>query len=68
VLPDGSFVTGGRAGSIIEITRGGTQHPLATGFDQVRGTAYDAAGKRLFVVEHGKTKHVLHILSLADSP
>ncbi|HEX4454110.1 MAG TPA: hypothetical protein VH143_24775 [Kofleriaceae bacterium] len=67
VLPDGSLVTGGRAGSITEVTRGGTQHPLAAGFDQVRGTAYDAAGKRLFVVEHGKAKHVLHILSLADS-
>jgi hypothetical protein len=68
VLPDGSLVTGGRAGAITEVMRGGTQRSIARGFDQVRGTAYDAAGKRLFVVEHGKGKHVLHILSLADSP
>jgi hypothetical protein len=64
VLPDGSFVTGGKAGVVTEVTRSGTQHPLASGFDQIRGTAYDAAGKRLFVVEHGKAKHVLHIVSL----
>jgi hypothetical protein len=67
VLPDGSLVTGGKAGVVTAITRGGTQRPLASGFDQIRGTAFDPAGKRLFVVEHGKTKHVLHILSLADS-
>jgi hypothetical protein len=66
VLPDGSLVTGGRTGTITEVTRAGTQRALASGFDPVRGTAYDAAGKRLFIVEHGKTKHALHILSLAD--
>jgi hypothetical protein len=67
VMPDGSLVTGGRAGSVTEVTRSGTQRQLATGFEQARGTAYDAAGKRLFVVEHGKGKHVLHVISLEDA-
>ena len=43
----------------------GTQSQIATGFEQVRGTAYDSAGHRLFVVEHAKSgPPTLHVLPL----
>ena len=40
-----------------------------TGFEQVRGLAYDPAGRRLFVINHSKTVGVpdkLHILPFAS--
>jgi sugar lactone lactonase YvrE len=64
-LPDGSLVTGGRTGVVTRIAPDGTQSQIASGFEQVRGTAYDAAGHRLFVVEHSKSgHHILHVLPL----
>jgi hypothetical protein len=67
VLPDGSLVTGGKSGAVVRVALDGTQTTLASGFEQVRGTAYDAVGKRLFVVEHSKatSNHKLHIVPLA---
>jgi sugar lactone lactonase YvrE len=64
-LPDGSLVTGGRTGAIVRVAPDGTQSQIATGFEQVRGTAYDSAGHRLFVVEHAKNgPPTLHVLPL----
>ena len=67
VLPDGSLVTGGKAGTVTRIAPDGMKTTIASGFEQVRGIAYDPAGKRLFVVEHSKatSSHKLHILPLA---
>ena len=63
-LPDGSLVTGGKTGAVVRIAPDGTQSQIAAGFEEVRGTAYDPAGHRLFVVEHGKANHTLHVLPL----
>jgi sugar lactone lactonase YvrE len=65
-LPDGSLVTGGKTGAVVRIAPDGTHSEIASGFEQVRGTAYDPAGHRLFVVEHGKAgaNHTLHVLPL----
>ncbi len=66
LLPSGELVTGGKDGSVIEITPAGVVTTIAQGFAHVRGTAYDPAGKRLFVIDHakGSPKHELHIVSL----
>ena len=66
VLPNGDLVTGGKKGEVYRISKRGAVTTIATGYDQVRGTAYDPAKHRLFVVEHGATKHQLHILPLAE--
>lgn len=64
-LPDGSLVTGGRTGTVTRVAPDGTQSQVASGFEQARGIAYDAAGHRLFVVEHSKSgHHILHVLPL----
>jgi hypothetical protein len=69
LLPSGDLLTGSGS-TILRITQTGTVTPLpAAGFEQVRGLAYDAAGKRLFVVNHSLTVGVpdkLHILPFAD--
>jgi sugar lactone lactonase YvrE len=66
VLPDGDLVTGGTKGAVLRITPAGAVSTIAEGFEQVRGTAYDPAGKRLFVVDHSRASshHSLHIVPL----
>lgn len=66
LLPDGSLVTGGKTGTISRIAAGGAVTTVAQGLEQVRGLAYDRAGKRLFVVEHSKatSNHKLRIVPL----
>jgi sugar lactone lactonase YvrE len=65
LLPSGDLVTGGRTGTVYRVTTGGKASELATGFEQVRGTAYDPERKRLFVVEHSKAGPPrLHVLSV----
>jgi len=66
LLPGGDLVTGGKRGAVYRISQAGDVKVIADGFEQVRGTAYDPAGKRLFVVEHSaaSSRHTLHILSL----
>jgi sugar lactone lactonase YvrE len=66
LLPNGDLVTGGKRGAVYRVTPRGDVKVIADGFEQVRGTAYDAAGKRLFVVEHSaaSSHHTLHILPL----
>jgi sugar lactone lactonase YvrE len=64
LLPNGDLVTGGKKGGVYRIAKSGTVSTIASGFEQVRGTAYDAAGKRLFVVEHSasSSRHRLHVV------
>jgi hypothetical protein len=66
LLPDGSLVTGGKTGTISRIAADGKVTTIAQGLEQVRGLAYDRAGKRLFVVEHSKatSNHKLRIVPL----
>ncbi len=66
VLPGGALVTGGKAGAVTELAPDGKVTTLASGFEQVRGTAYDPDGKRLFFIEHSKatSNHKLHVLPL----
>jgi sugar lactone lactonase YvrE len=67
LLPNGDLVTGGKRGEVYRIDPHGGTKTIASGFSQVRGVAYDAAGARLFVVEHGANgHHVLHVLPLAN--
>ena len=54
ILPDGDLLTGGGP-AISRITQAGQVSVLATGFEQVRGLAYDPAGQRLFVIDHSLT-------------
>jgi hypothetical protein len=67
LLPDGELVTGGKRGAVYRIAKTGAVSTIASGFEQVRGTAYDAAKQRLFVVEHSAatSHHKLHVLPLA---
>lgn len=66
LLPGGDLITGGKRGEVYRIGRDGKVATIAKGFEQVRGTAYDATGGRLFVVEHSAatSRHRLHILPL----
>jgi len=66
VLPDGSLVTGGKTGVVTRVAPDGTQTPIASGLAEVRGTAYDPAGHRLFIVDKPKSggTHMLHVLPL----
>jgi DNA-binding beta-propeller fold protein YncE len=52
VGPNGSFFSGSPSGSVYQIGSDGTVQTLAGTFQQPRGTAYDAANKRLFIADH----------------
>lgn len=69
MMPGGDLLTGGGA-QISRITQAGGVTALpGGGFEQVRGLAYDPAGKRLFIVDHSATPgrpDRLHIVALAD--
>jgi hypothetical protein len=69
MLPGGDLLTGGGS-EISRITQAGTVTALpAVGFEQVRGLAYDPAGKRLFIIDHSATPgrpDRLHIVALAE--
>ncbi len=67
--PNGSIFSGGTLGQIYQISSAGTLTVFYGGLRQVRGTAYDAKGKRLFAVDHNGTPmdgkpHRLYILPL----
>jgi hypothetical protein len=54
VMPNGDLLTGGTG--VHRITPTGTVTTILTGeFEQVRGMAYDAANKRLFIIDHSAT-------------
>jgi len=66
LLPTGDLVTGGKGGAIVRIDAKGAVTTIEGSLDEVRGTAYDADGKRLFVVEHNKATHPrLRIVALS---
>lgn len=54
MLPNGDLLTGG-GGEVLRITQSGTVTTLFSGFEQVRGLAYDPALKRLFIIDHSQT-------------
>lgn len=65
--PDGSLFTGSSDGSLYRIEANGDAAVFETGFQQVRGVAYDPTNRRLFVADHDGDEsdgisHVLHIL------
>ncbi|WP_437533212.1 hypothetical protein WME79_06180 [Sorangium sp. So ce726] len=65
--PDGSLFTGSAGGSLYRITSAGVASVVESGFQQVRGVAYDPTNKRVFVADHDPDEsdglsHVMHIL------
>jgi hypothetical protein len=67
-LPGGDLLTGGGP-TISRITQAGQVTALPGSFEQIRGLAYDAAGQRLFAIDHSLTVGLpdkLRILHLAD--
>jgi hypothetical protein len=69
MLPGGDLLTGGGS-EISRVTQAGSVSALpGGGFEQVRGLAYDPAGKRLFIIDHSATPgrpDRLHIMALAN--
>jgi hypothetical protein len=69
MLPGGDLLTGGGP-TISRITQRGEVSTLpGGGFEQIRGLAYDPAGKRLFVIDHSVTVGLpdkLRIVRLAE--
>lgn len=64
---EGTFFTGGKAGSVRLVSENGEVKELSGGFQDVRGVAYDGKNKRLFVADHDRTEadsvtHLLRIL------
>ncbi len=53
-MPDGALLTGGGT-DVLRISPTGEVSAIFTGFEQVRGLAYDAELQRLFLVEHSLT-------------
>jgi sugar lactone lactonase YvrE len=66
LLPNGDLVTGGKRGAVYRITPAGAVTTIASGFEHVRGTAYDADAHRLYVVDHSvvSSRHKLHVVEL----
>lgn len=50
--PDGSLYTGSSDGSVRQVGTDGSVSTFASGYQEVRGVAYDAANRRLFFVDH----------------
>jgi hypothetical protein len=53
IMPNGDLLTGGTG--VHRLTQAGTATTIFTGFDSVRGTAYDPTLKRLFIINHSAT-------------
>lgn len=65
--PDGSVFTGGPAGEVRHVSASGALSTFVSGYQEVRGCAYDAANGRLFFVDHDGdesdgTTHFLQIV------
>ncbi len=65
--PDGSLFTGSAGGNLYHITKDGSASVFESGFQQVRGVAYDPTNQRVFVADHDPDEsdglsHVMHIL------
>jgi hypothetical protein len=66
IMPNGDLLTGG-ATEIQRVTQAGVATTIFSGFEQVRGLAYDPTLRRLFVIEHSATVGVpdkLHVRPL----
>lgn len=50
--PDGSLFTGGSDGDLRQIGADGSVTTLVSGYQEIRGVAYDAENTRLFFVDH----------------
>jgi hypothetical protein len=61
--PDGSIFSGSSTGNVYRIDRAGSVSMFQTGLREVRGVAYDAGERRLFVAEHDpdEVRHALRI-------
>lgn len=66
-LPGGELIVATRAGAVLRVPARGPAIQLAQGFGELRGLAYDAAGARLFLIEHraAAARHLLHVLPAA---
>jgi hypothetical protein len=53
LMPNGDLLTGGTG--VHRITQAGVVSTIMTGFEQVRGLAYDPTLRRLFIIEHSAT-------------
>jgi len=67
--PDGSVFVGSAEGRVYRLSSTGEVVPVDGSFQQVRGVAYDPAGRRLFVVDHDADasdglRHLLHIVPI----
>jgi DNA-binding beta-propeller fold protein YncE len=65
--PDGSLFTGSAGGNLYRIAASGAASVFQSGFQQVRGVAYDPGHRRVFVADHDADEsngvsHVLHVL------
>jgi hypothetical protein len=54
IMPNGDLLTGGGT-DIQRVTQAGTVTTIMTGFEQVRGLAYDSTLRRVFIIEHSAT-------------
>jgi sugar lactone lactonase YvrE len=54
-MPNGDLVTGGVTGGVYRITQAGALTTIRSGYEQVRGIAYDPTLQRMFVIEHRAT-------------
>lgn len=66
MLPSGDLAIGSKTGVVYTVTPAGSPREIARDLGPVRGIAYDPAGKRLFVVEHGGAAGAsrLHVLAV----
>lgn len=67
MLASGDLATGGATGGVYRVTQAGTVSTIRSGFEQVRGIAYDATLHRMFVVEQratAPTMPLLHVFPL----
>lgn len=65
--PDGSLFTGSAGGNLYRVAKSDSAAVFESGFQQVRGVAYDPTNRRVFVADHDPDEsdgvsHVLHIL------
>jgi sugar lactone lactonase YvrE len=68
VGPDGSLFAGGNTGVVYRIASDGRVTVLASGLQKVRGVAYDAVGKRVFIAEHGADGPARHHILIVPVP
>ncbi len=66
VGPDSTLFAGSATGNVYQVTLSGQASVFQTGFQAVRGVAYDATNRRLFIAEHDEVEsdgldHAIHI-------